>query len=135
MRTPLGGVDPWLLPPRTPSSGVQSYVRDALLAAIVGGVCVGALVVWADSDVLWHPMAAVAGVVGALTVELAFVTGSPAARLWERPTIQVASVVVTISAGVLAALLVGAWILAAVCWGIATYFALLVLVLTGVWEG
>lgn len=110
-------------------------VRDALLAAGCGVALLGALA-WLDATaVLWQPTAAASGITGALLVEAAFVADTPARRLWERRSVQAVSVAVLLGGGAVAAVVFGPWALAAACWGLATYFALLALLVSGRWPG
>jgi hypothetical protein len=104
---------------------VQPHLRDGLLAVVVGSGCLAALVAIDALGSLGRPVPALVGVGGALAIETLFLTGTPAADLWERPAIQAAGVVATLGGGLAAAWLLGPWLLAAICWGIATFFAVL----------
>lgn len=110
----------------------MNHLRDAVLAAASGAVLLGALAVAGSLASLADPGAAVAGVVAALAVEWLFVAETPAGTLWERRRVRAASVAALLGGSAALAWVTGPWILAAACWGVATYFALLALVLAGV---
>ena len=113
---------------------VVDYVRDASLALLCGVVLIGGLVRFDSLSLLTDPTALVVGVAGALVVKAAFVAGTPAGRLWERRAVQAGAVGALLAGAALVAWMAGPWILAAVCWGLATYFVLLAMVVTGVWN-
>lgn len=112
----------------------MDHLRDAVLAAASGSVLLATLAASDSIGSLSDPTAAVAGVAAALAVEGLFVADTPAASLWERRRVRVASAAALLGGCAALAWVTGTWILAAACWGLATYFALLALVLTGVWD-
>ncbi|WP_415381202.1 hypothetical protein [Halosimplex sp. TS25] len=111
-----------------------SAARDALLAAVSGAVLLAALAAAESLSLLVRPGSAAAGITAALAVEALFVVETPAGDLWERPAVRIGSVVALAGGGIAAVALGGPWVVAAACWGLATYFALLALVLTDVWN-
>ncbi|MFC7139021.1 hypothetical protein ACFQMA_04110 [Halosimplex aquaticum] len=111
-----------------------SVARDALLAVVCGVALLTLLAVTESLSLLVRPGSAAAGIAAALAVEALFVADTPAGDLWERPAVQAGSVVALAAGGVVAVAVGGRWFVAAACWGVATYFVLLALVLTGVWN-
>lgn len=114
---------------------VDEYVRDASLAATSGAVVLFGLARAGSLSLLRTPSALGVGVAGALAVEAAFVADTPAGRLWESRTVQVGGTTAFLGGVAALAWVTGPWILAAACWGLATYFCLLALVLADVWDG
>lgn len=102
-----------------------SYRRDSLLAAGTLGVLLSALVVEEALASLLDVVPALAGIAGALLVEAAFLRSPAVTELWERPSVQVGSGVAVSAGGLGAYVVVGPAVLATLCWGIVTYFALL----------
>jgi hypothetical protein len=113
---------------------VTDFLRDALLATASGVALLAGLALTESLALLADPTAAAAGVVVALLVEAAFVAGTPAGRLWERPLVRRLAVAAFVVGAVAIARVGDPRVFAAGLWGIATYFALLFLVLTGVWN-
>ncbi|WP_135364051.1 hypothetical protein [Halosimplex halophilum] len=113
---------------------MQSTTRDALLAAASAAVLLVVLAATGSLSVLTRPGAAATGVVTALAVEALFVADTTVAYLWERPAVQVGSALALVVGGVLAVWTADPWLVAAACWGLATYFVLLALLVAGVWE-
>ncbi|QLH82929.1 hypothetical protein [Halosimplex pelagicum] len=113
---------------------MQSTTRDAILAAASGGALLAVLAVTASLSLLGRPAVAAAGVCAALAVEALFVADTPAAELWERPAVQVGSATALVGGAGVAVWALGPWVVAAACWGLATYFGLLALLLAGVWS-
>ncbi|QLH77792.1 hypothetical protein HZS55_10975 [Halosimplex rubrum] len=114
---------------------MQSTTRDALLATVSGGALLAVLAVTESLSPLGRPAVAVAGVGAALAVEALFVADTPVAELWVRPSVQVGSAAALLAGAGLATWALGPWVVAAACWGLATYFVLLALLLAGVWGG
>lgn len=112
---------------------MQSTTRDALLAATSGAVLLATLAVTGSLSTLARPAVAAAGVAAALAVEALFVADTPAAELWERRVVQVGSALALVGSAGVALLVAGPRVVAAACWGLATYFVLLALLLAGVW--
>ena len=107
-------------------------LRDGLLALVALGALLDGLRRRGRIDALRSPAAAVAGTVGAVSVEAVML--SPPERteaLWERPSVQVASLLGTAVAGRSLSRRSGARIAAALCWGLLAYLALLAFVLSG----
>jgi hypothetical protein len=104
---------------------VQSVRRDATIAGICGLCVLVGLSVLGAGRLLWHPFPVAVGVCGALLVEAAFLAETPVRRLWARPGVQAVCVVGLLAGGAAAAAVSGPWVLAAVGWGIATYYLLL----------
>lgn len=99
--------------------------RDAMLAALAS---TGLLALLAREDALGAlaaPLAAAGGVAGALVVELAFLRSRTVADCWRLPAVQIGSTVAVLAGGLLAYAVGGLLVVAALCWGLATYFALL----------
>ena len=107
--------------------------RDALLAAASGAACLAFLLVSDATAALARPATVVAGGGAALSVEALFVAETPVVRWWTDPRVQVGSAVAFVAAAAVGFLVAGPWLLAAACWGLATYFALLSLLAAGVW--
>lgn len=99
--------------------------RDALLAALVSGGLLTLLVSQNAVGALASPVAITGGVAGALVVELAFLRSTTVQDLWRRPIVQVGSTAAVLAAGTIAYTAGGAVVIAALCWGLATYFVLL----------
>ncbi|WP_123533242.1 hypothetical protein [Halosimplex salinum] len=113
---------------------MDTWTRDALLATASGGALLASLAITESLSLLGRPAVAVAGVAAALAVETLFVADTPAAELWERAPVRTASVLLIVGAGALAVRAGGLWLVAAACWGLATYFVLLGLLVTGLWR-
>lgn len=105
---------------------MQSQRRDAALALFAGAVLLGSLRVVGALSALLQSRAVVVGVGGALFVEALFVAPTPVARWWERPSVQVGATVALVGGSLLVARRSGPWVFAAACWGLLTYFVLLV---------
>jgi hypothetical protein len=112
---------------------VTDHRRDAVLAACSAFVLLGVLSVGDWTWTLADPVAAVVGVVGALAIEALFLAETPAAALWERSYVRTVAIFALLFGAVAAAYLVGPVLVGAAVWGLATYFVLLVLAVTGVW--
>jgi hypothetical protein len=112
---------------------VTDFRRDAVLATSCGVVLLGVLAVGRWTAFLFDPLAVVLGVVGALATEGLFLADTPAAALWERLWVRSVSVFVLLFGAVAAAYLVGPVVVAAACWGLATYFVFLALAVAGHW--
>ncbi|WP_436930378.1 hypothetical protein [Halosimplex halobium] len=113
---------------------MQSTTRDALLAAASAAVLLAVLAATGSLPLLTRPAAVATGIGAALAVEALFVADTPATDLWERPAVQVGSALALVAGAALAVWTAGAWLVAAACWGLATYFVLLALLVAGVWE-
>lgn len=113
---------------------MDSRTRDALLATASALLLAVALVATGRVASLWRPLSVGVGVVGALAVEALFVAETPVSELWARPAIQVGSALALLAGAASALALDAVWLVAAACWGLGTYFVLLVALLTGVWE-
>ena len=118
---------------RRASSGVAPIVRDATLAALSGVALLSLLTVTDSLAALTRPGAAVVGIVVALGVEWLFLAETPVAELWDRRAVRTGTVIALISTGGFVLVSTGPWLVAAACWGLATYFSLLGLLLAGVW--
>ncbi|KOX93677.1 hypothetical protein AMS69_07065 [Haloarcula rubripromontorii] len=104
---------------------MPSYRRDAGFALLCGLVLLASLRWTATLETLWSGVAVAVGVAGALAVEALFVFETPVSSLWERRGVRTGSAVGLLAcAGGLAAF-VGPIVVAAACWGLITYFALL----------
>ena len=111
--------------------------RDGLLALVVGG---GLLAVASANGLraadLFQPTALALGGAGALGLELLMARfPERSVALWERRSVRVGGSVLVVGGGALLAATAGTWVLAALCGGLATYFVLLALVLSGVVPG
>jgi len=113
---------------------VQPTTRDALLAGASGTALLALLTLTASLSLLARPETAAAGVGAALLVEALFVADTRAVELWERRSVRLVSVAVLVAGSILAAGVAGQWLVAATCWGLATYFVLLGLLVSGVWD-
>ena len=113
---------------------MKPTTRDALLASASGVVLLAVLAVTESLSLLGRVDAAVAGVGLALFVEALFVAGTRAVELWERRSVRLVSAAALIGGAVLAVATAGRWLVAAACWGLAAYFALLGLLVSGVWD-
>jgi len=112
---------------------VTDFRRDAAVAACCGVVLLGVLAVSDAADALANPVAAAFGVFGAVVVEVAFLADTPVAGWWTRPWVRVASALALLGGALGAALLVGPLVVAAACWGLATYFVFLAVAVAGYW--
>ncbi|MFB6139796.1 MAG: hypothetical protein ABEJ26_05110 [Halosimplex sp.] len=112
---------------------MNPLARDAALATLCGAALVAALAISGSLSALFEPASAAAGVAVALAVEALFVFDTPASDLWERPAVRVGSAVALATGGALALAAGGPRVVAALCWGLGTYFALLALLLAGIW--
>ena len=108
--------------------------RDALLAGTSGAVLLALLAVTASLSLLVRPETAAVGVGVALLVETLFVGDTPAVKLWERRSVRLVSTAVLVGGVILAVATALGWLVAAACWGVAAYFALLALLVSGVWD-
>ena len=99
--------------------------RDALLAALASAGLLALLVSQDAVGALAGPVAITGGVTGALVVELGFLRSTTVQDLWRRPLVQVGSTAAVLAAGTIAYTAGGAAVIAALCWGLATYFVLL----------
>jgi hypothetical protein len=113
---------------------VNPTTRDVLLAGTSGAVLLALLTVTASLSLLARPETAAVGVGVALLVEALFVVDTPAVELWERRSVRLVSAAALIGGAVLAVATAGRWLVAAACWGLAAYFALLALLVSGVWD-
>jgi hypothetical protein len=99
--------------------------RDALLAALASAGLLALLVREDALGALAAPLAVAGGVAVALLVELAFLRSKQVADYWRRPAVQIGSTVAVLAGGLLAYAVGGLLVVAALSWGLATYFALL----------
>ncbi|EJN60133.1 hypothetical protein [Halogranum rubrum] len=116
---------------------MNSRHRDAVLAAGVT-VCVLALAraMAVDPNVLLRPGLLLLGAAGALALELLMAwVPDLSRRLWNDVRVQILAVAVVLGGGVVLATLSGVWVFGVVIGGLATYFVLLVFVLTGIVPG
>ncbi|NLV08892.1 hypothetical protein GOC74_02950 [Halomicrobium mukohataei] len=103
--------------------------RDALLAALASAGLLALLVAERAVDTLTTPTAIASGVAVALLVEVAFLRSSAVARLWTRPVVQLGSTAGLLAVGLAGYALAGPLVVAALSWGLVTYFALLCVLL------
>lgn len=104
----------------------RGHLRDGLLALTALGGLLWHLRERGDLGALVSPRAATVGVVGALGVEAAMLRHPDVTRrLWERPAVQVGSLVGTVVGGRALARRAGPWAAASLCWGLVTYLCLL----------
>jgi hypothetical protein len=113
---------------------VKPRHRDAVLAsAVTLGLLALVRVQGVDTTTLLDPAALLVGAAGAVGLELLMARFPDLSRqLWYRPSVQALAVVAVFVGGVVLATLTGPWVFGAVLGGLATYFLLLALVLTGV---
>lgn len=104
---------------------MSSYHRDAGFAVLCGLVFIAYLIRTGEVDTLRTVPVAVVGVVGALTVEALFVFDTPVTAIWTYRGGRAGSAVALIGSAVGLATLLGPPVVAAACWGLATYFVLL----------
>ncbi|MGB9952442.1 hypothetical protein ACOZ4F_08580 [Haloarcula marismortui] len=104
---------------------MPSYRRDAVFALLCGLVLLAYLRWTAAVETLQSGVAVVVGVAGALGVEALFLLDTPAASLWERRGVRTASAVALLVCAAGLAVLLGPVVVAAACWGLATYFVVL----------
>jgi hypothetical protein len=111
--------------------------RDGVLASVVTvGMLLVARAIGVDATHLLRIGPLLVGAAGALALELLMARFPDVSRrLWSQPRVQVLAVAVVLGGGVLLSGVVGPWVFGAVLGGLATYFVLLVLVLTGVVPG
>ncbi|WP_459191985.1 hypothetical protein [Halosimplex sp. J119] len=108
--------------------------RDATLAAASGAAMVAVLAVTESLSLLTRPTSAATGVGAALVVEALFVADTPAGELWKRRKVRIGSAVALVVGAGVAVAAGGLWLVAAACWGLATYFVLLALLVAGIWD-
>ncbi|SDM21871.1 hypothetical protein SAMN04487949_1314 [Halogranum gelatinilyticum] len=116
---------------------MNSRHRDGLLALVVGGglLAVASATGLRAADLL-RPTALAFGCAGALGLELLMARfPERSIALWERRSVRVGSALLVVGGGGLLATTAGGWAVAALCGGLATYFVLLALVLSGVVPG
>jgi hypothetical protein len=113
--------------------GPRGYAGDAAIALASGAVLLGALAVTDDLGMLGEWRAVAAGLAGGVVVEALFLAGTPVAEWWDRPWVGPASGLGLVVGAVGLALWLGPVVVAAACWGLATYFSLLVLAALGRW--
>ncbi|MDT3433317.1 hypothetical protein [Haloarcula sp. 1CSR25-25] len=104
---------------------MPDYRRDAGAALLCGLALVAYLGQVGALDTLRSGAAVAVGVTGALGVEALFVLDTPVASLWERRGVRTASAAALLACAGGLAVLVGPVIVAAVCWGLVTYFVVL----------
>jgi len=104
---------------------MTTYRRDAVLALCVLSVVVSVLHAERALGTLLAPGTILAGVTVAVLVEGVFLRSPTVADLWERPVVQIGTTAALLAGGLLSAFVVGLPILAALCWGLVTYFVLL----------
>jgi len=117
---------------------VNLYVRDGALAGGSGAVLLVVLASRGDLSALLSIRSAAAGIVTALAVEALFLADTRVGELWARPSVQLAGVVIVVGGGLALARVFGPRALAAACWGLATYFGVLAVVVLGRrvrWQG
>lgn len=104
---------------------MPNYRRDAGAALLCGGALLAALS-WAGAlgTLRVWPVAAV-GVAGALGLEAMFLLDTPIESLWERPGVRAGGTVALLGGAAGLATVLGPAVIAAACWGLATYFVLL----------
>ena len=104
---------------------MPNYRRDAGFALLCG-LGLLAFLGWAGALHTLRSVPAVAvGVTGALGIEALFVRDTPVGSLWERRGVRAGSAFALLAGAVGLTTLVGPIVVAAACWGLATYFALL----------
>lgn len=109
---------------------MPDFRRDAAFAGLSGVCLLASLFLTGEAAALGTLPAAAAGVGSALALEAVFVADTPVQTLWERRGVRLASAAALVVALGLAAVS-GPLVVAAACWGLATYFVLLVIVLAG----
>ncbi|WP_424000434.1 hypothetical protein ACOZ4I_13640 [Haloarcula salina] len=107
--------------------------RDAAFAGLCGVCLTGYLFLTGEAAALGSFPAAAVGVGAALALEAVFVADTPVRTLWERRGVRLASAAALVLGALGLAAVSGPLVVAAACWGLATYFVLLVLVLGGYW--
>ena len=109
---------------------MSNYRQDGLLATTALAALLGVLLAEGTVWVLWRPVPAGAGVIGALVVEFAFLRYRSVSGRWDHPAVRLSGLAVVLSGGLAGYLVVGAPAVAVLCWGLVTYFLLLGAVLT-----
>jgi hypothetical protein len=112
---------------------VTDFRRDGAVAACCGVVLLGVLAATDAVGELATPLAVALGVSGAVVVEAAFLAETPVADWWRRPWVRIAGALTLVGGALGAALLVGPTVVAAACWGLATYFVFFAVALAGYW--
>lgn len=108
---------------------MPEYRRDAGFALLCGVALVGYLSWVGGTGTLRSAPAAAVGVTGALGIEALFVLDTPVASLWERRGVRAGAAVALLVAVAGLTTVLGPAVVAAACWGLATYFAILAMVL------
>jgi|APHM01.1.fsa_nt_gi hypothetical protein len=109
---------------------MPNYRRDGLLATTALAVLLGVLLLEGTTEMLWRPIPAVAGVLGALVIEFGFLRYRSVPRWWDHSAVQFGGLVAVLVSGMVGYITVGAPVVVALCWGLVTYFLLLGAVLT-----
>lgn len=99
--------------------------RDLTLAAASGTVLLTLLGFLGAVDALADPRTAALGVGAGVAVEAAFLAGTRVVEWWERPRVAPASAVGLVVGAAAVAAWLGPVVVAAACWGVATYLVVL----------
>jgi hypothetical protein len=101
---------------------MADHRRDGVLAVVALGSLLLGVVVTGRAAALARPLAVGVGVVGTLTLEVAFLRIDRLAEAWERPAAWAGA---TLALGGAVLWAGGTLLIAAVCWGLVAYLALL----------
>lgn len=105
--------------------------RDGVLAVLGLAGLVTVVTATTGPGALLDPRAVAVGVLGAVTVELAFLRyPERTLAVWERPGVPVAALAALFVSAVVAVRYVP-WLVPACCWGLVVYLVLLACVLAG----
>lgn len=109
--------------------------RDATLAGFCGAVFLAFLSASGALTTLGDPRAVGVGVGAGVLVESAFLSGTRVVDWWKSPWVAPASALVLLLVASGLVVWLGPVVLAAACWGLATYFVAFGFVVAGVWPG
>ncbi|GCF14319.1 hypothetical protein Harman_22540 [Haloarcula mannanilytica] len=108
---------------------MSEYRRDAGVALLCGVALIGYLGWSGAINALWSVPVAAIGVAVAVGVEALFVLDTPVGSLWERRGVRTGSAVALLVGAAGLAAVFGPSVVAAVCWGLVTYFVILAVTL------
>jgi len=104
---------------------MADHRRDGVLAVVALGSLLLGVGVTGRAAALARPLAVGVGVVGTLTLEVAFLRIDRLAEAWERPAAWAGATLATVALGGAVLWAGGTLLIAAVCWGLVAYLALL----------
>ena len=107
---------------------MANHRRDGLLAVVALGALLGGLTVTGRAAALVRPAPFAVGVAGAVALEVVFLRVEGLADAWEHPVAWASATLGTVAVGAALLWAGGTLAVAALCWGLVAYLALLVTV-------